>query len=278
MLPFSTLMNIFGGELKLSKGLKYLSVIVCVTTEIVCAVLFKESPYMKQVISYTNNFYVAGLNMFFGLVIYFTNREIITMMHFFLGITIGLLEFVLNTEYINMDITIIYFKFCESFTIVLLFMLTEIVSRRMKRLELNTFAVILSTVILSVFVFVEVQTYNLPLYLLLAILLLSAFTYILKHLTYSAQTIAPFILANDLKLAILFITHFFDTKGFYETKDMLYKFWENHKVAYVFYIICQVIHSISEFFCLKHVDLDILMVSKIISVQSILIYKKLIEK
>lgn len=258
--------------------INYICVAICIISECVSAVLINELDVSKQIISYTNNFYVAVLNLLLGSPLLIINKKLITTIEFVTGLAIGVIEYLLFSEFIVMEISQLFFKFCESFTIILLYMATEIISGHLKKLELNTGAIFLSTVIMSVFVFMEIRAYDVSIFMLLSVLFLSSVGLILKQLIYSSQSIIPFLLANNVKLCMLFLFIFIDNKNFKETKGFLYNFWNKHKIRYVFYILTRCIYSFSEYFCLKRVDLDVLMVAKILTAQFILIYQKIINK
>ena len=256
---------------------KIVCLVLCVSSEIASATLFKEEQYTKSIIDYTNNLYVAGLNVFFATLILFSSFKTITVVQFISGLFIGLCEWVLYSEFIQYEVSLLFIKFCESFAIVLLFLLTEMLSGRMKRLELNTGLVMISTATLSVFVVLETLKYDIDTFHIIVIVLTSSFAYVFKQLIYASQNISPFIIANNVRLAIVFLLCLIFYTKHLEFKDLLYVYWDKHKVSYIFYIVSQVVYSLSEYFCLKYVDLDVFMAVKTISTQMILLYKKTVE-
>lgn len=225
------------------------------------------------------NFYAPLTCMIFFIILFCIKGNRYTLNEFLSGIVLGLLEYFITSETTYNELVPIVIKFFESLSAIQLLMLSEILIGRRKTLERNITIAILFIFISFCFSIKEMIDFDYSIFKCFLFIFPITCTIILKHLFYVSKSQGVVITSNNIR-ALLFLKKWYEMQSNSNNmvEIMAESLWNTQKMLVIFYFFLQCLYILIEYYCFKYINLDEILLWKAISMQIIIIYKKVFIK
>ncbi|KAL6122734.1 hypothetical protein NUSPORA_00265 [Nucleospora cyclopteri] len=261
----------------LSKRLIHIVACTLVFCDIAKCIVLADHPYNKYIEMIIENHYAEFILLPICQSIFFISEESINLPTLIFGAFIALFEALISNVDFLVERSTVYVKFAECISIVIVFMLSEVLSGKLKKLEINTLICVISAAVMSAFVYKETEIYGIENDDIARIFICFSICNLLKSVAFASQGFSVLMVKSALKLLGYFVSSFFDIQQTTMTKSIFIASWDKRKGAICVYTILHVFYALSEAFCMRYIDLDRLLVLKAISMQVIFLYKKFLE-
>lgn len=225
------------------------------------------------------NFYAPLTCMIFFIILFCIKCNRYTLNEFLSGIVLGLLEYFITSETAYKELVPIVIKFFESLTVIQLLMLSEILIGKRKALERNITISILFILVSFCFSIKEMIDFDYSIFKCFIFIFPITCNIILKHLFYVSKSSGVVITSNNIR-ALLFLKKLYEMQSNSNNivEVMAISLWSTQKILVILYFFLQCSYILIEYYCFKYINLDEILLWKTISMQIIIIYKKVFIK